>query len=705
MTAPATPTTFAHLALDLITPSPTNPRKHFDHDKLVELAKSIEAGGVHTPVLVRPLPAHRLEDTAHLRPRPTHELVAGERRLRASELARTATIPAMVRALTDAQVLEIQIVENLQRDDLTELEEAEGYEALIDASGMTAEGVGAKIGKSRSYVYGRLKLLALGQEGRQALREGWLPASHALLLARIPNTKVQAQALNNLRDYGGTVLSLRSAQDLLQRHYMLRLERAPFLLTDATLVPEAGSCTQCPKRTGADPDLFADVKGADLCLDFDCHRAKEQAHQDAIKRQAHERGLEVIDGRAAKALSLSQTDGRLDGYKRLDDAQDSPTARPLRAILGELMQERGIKEVLIANPRKEGELMACLPTEVVTELLAALASKDADAAQAAEQIASDEAMRADWDAKRATAEAKQEFESTWRWDMLVTTWGHIRAGTAQPWDSLLRHIAMGYAQPLNQEQCKRLCKLLELGKVAPKEGLLEWVQDVPDPHLALQLLVMFRDVEYRSWIAKPDEGNAGLLLVAKEYGVTVEDMKSQVKKAIRAATKALETVKKAAATPSADSPAAQARGVRGESQSETKRGRNPGKRKSPKDAPATPTMSAEEAMQGIAAAMQSQEAGGDCAPGEPVGGAAADGLEDRPAADGAGAAEESAPLQPGDRVRVVGPAGFMGGRHGTVSKVNIKHDMGDVFVSLDDLSAEYAMFSHELERLPETEDV
>jgi len=120
---------FAQIGLGAITPSLTNPRKNFNQVKLQELADSIKASGVHQPILVRFLPGHRTPDTDR---NVVYELVAGERRYRASQMAGLETIPAMIRPLTDAQVLEIQIVENLLRDDLTELEEAEGYGALMD---------------------------------------------------------------------------------------------------------------------------------------------------------------------------------------------------------------------------------------------------------------------------------------------------------------------------------------------------------------------------------------------------------------------------------------------------------------------------------------------------------------------------------------------------------------------------------------------
>lgn len=131
---------FATLPLTALVSSPTNPRKTFNQDKLQELANSItSSGGVHQPILVRQLPAQRLLDTAFMKPRPEYEIVAGERRYRASIMAKMDTIPALIRELTDDQVLEIQIIENLQRDDLTDLEAAEGYQALMDHNKLTAE--------------------------------------------------------------------------------------------------------------------------------------------------------------------------------------------------------------------------------------------------------------------------------------------------------------------------------------------------------------------------------------------------------------------------------------------------------------------------------------------------------------------------------------------------------------------------------------
>jgi ParB/RepB/Spo0J family partition protein len=359
--------TFATLKLAAIATSPTNPRKTFNQVKLAELAESIKASGVHQPILVRPLPGARLADTDRA---VTHEIIAGERRYRASQLAGVLSIPALVRDLTDTQVLEIQLVENLQRDDLTELEEAEGYDTLMQASQLTAEAVGSKIGKSRSYVYGRLKLLDLSVECKHALREGKIDASRALLIARIPDTTLQTKALAEATrlDFGGQPCSVRALQNWLQANVMLRLDRATFNPADSTLVIGVGNCTNCHKCTGANPDLFADVQGADICTDPVCFHEKEAAHRASVLDTAAKRGMRLIDGDEAGDI-CSQHSNYLDGYSPLtQERTDTTTDQP--ATLGQLLGKDLGAAVLIENPWTK-ELIAAVPTEEAEAMLLA----------------------------------------------------------------------------------------------------------------------------------------------------------------------------------------------------------------------------------------------------------------------------------------------------------------------------------------------
>jgi len=385
-------TEFANIELALIAPSLTNPRKSFNVAKLTELADSIRTSGVHQPVLVRALPGSRMADTDR---QVQYELVAGERRYRASQQAGVATIPALVRTLTDEQVLEIQIVENLQRDDLTELEEAEGYQALMHHSALTSDQVGAKIGKSRAYVYARLKLLDLSMECKQAMRDGLVDFSRALLIARIPDTTLQTKALAEAtrQDFRGEVPSVRALQSWLQANVMLRLDRATFKITDSQLVKTAGSCKDCPKRTGANPDLFADVDGADICTDPICYHSKEDAQRASMLATAEAKGMRLIEGKEAKEI-CNQYRPHIKGYLPLSQVRTDIEGEA-EVKLGTVLGKDGPQPVLIENPWTK-ELIAAVPEAEAEAVLLARgllkASKVADDAQDTREMLQDDIL-------------------------------------------------------------------------------------------------------------------------------------------------------------------------------------------------------------------------------------------------------------------------------------------------------------------------
>lgn len=332
----------ARIPLAAIVPSKTNPRKNFDKAALDELADSIKKHDVLQPILLRPNGG-----------KDRYELVAGERRYRAAKAAGLADIPATVRTLTDAEVLEIQVVENLQRSDLHELEEAEGYEQLLrcshpDGKKYTAEEIAAKVGKSRSYVFGRLKLCALCPEARTAFYGGELDASRALLIARIGHHDTQRQALKDItkgvREYGPKEpMSYREAHKHILQRYMLKLTAAPFDIADAQLLPKAGDCVKCPKRTGNQADLFGDVKSADVCTDPKCFDDKRQAHYGKAVKDLEAQGKKVIAGDDAKK-AFPDWDSNNDWSRdRLSERYVPMTGhayvghqqRPVRDLLGE----------------------------------------------------------------------------------------------------------------------------------------------------------------------------------------------------------------------------------------------------------------------------------------------------------------------------------------------------------------------------------
>jgi ParB/RepB/Spo0J family partition protein len=374
----------ARIALAAIAPSATNPRKHFDQAALDELAESIKRHDVIQPILLRPNgnPGH-------------YELVAGERRYRAAVAAGLADIPATVRELSDADVLEIQVIENLQRKDLAPLEEAQGYERLLKCAHptgqlWTVEEIAGKVGKSKAYVYAKMKLLALCPEARKALDEGKLSESTALLIARIPVHDLQRTATKEIIEvptWRGTGMSYREAADHLQRNYMLQLERAPF---DVKVVyfkansakAIATACGECPKRTGNQPELFADVKSADVCTDPTCFEEKRQSHQALERKKLVDEGREVFTGKKAKEILPSSWGPAQGGFVRLDERHPSDGKyRSYRQILGKDAPTSALVEV---EEHGETKLIEVVRKDELKPLLKGKIAKSGSSSRAAD---------------------------------------------------------------------------------------------------------------------------------------------------------------------------------------------------------------------------------------------------------------------------------------------------------------------------------
>lgn len=188
------------ISVSSIDPNPNQPRNHFDEDSLAELSASIKAIGLLQPVLVRPSSTP-----------DRFELIAGERRWRASKRAGLSTIPAIVRVTDDVSSVEQALVENLHRQDLTPLEEAAAYQQLLEDFSMTHEQVAAKVGKSRSAITNSLRLLTLPPTIQQFLAEGRLSAGHAKALLGTPDRALQESLARAAVDQSLTVRGLEEA--------------------------------------------------------------------------------------------------------------------------------------------------------------------------------------------------------------------------------------------------------------------------------------------------------------------------------------------------------------------------------------------------------------------------------------------------------------------------------------------------------------
>jgi ParB/RepB/Spo0J family partition protein len=171
-----------------LKPAPFNPRTFFDDEKMSNLVESVKAGGIHEPIIGRKVNGHI-------------EIVAGERRWRAAQKAKLETVPIILRELTDAEALEIQIIENEQREDVSALDQAAGFRKLmeLDPKTYTAETLAQRIGLKPASVYLRLKLLAMNDGAKALFREGKIDAGHAVLIARL-SVHDQDKAVKWLRD-------------------------------------------------------------------------------------------------------------------------------------------------------------------------------------------------------------------------------------------------------------------------------------------------------------------------------------------------------------------------------------------------------------------------------------------------------------------------------------------------------------------------
>jgi ParB/RepB/Spo0J family partition protein len=292
-----------HLLIADMIRSATN-RKIFKPEALQEIAASIREKGVLQNIIVRPVSC--IEDEARRKEagNAKFEIVIGERRWRGSKIAAQTTIPSVIRELTDHEALKLQVIENAQREDPDPLEEAEQYNALLQSGKTTVDELCAEIGKSRATIYGRIKLLDAPDKAKGAYRAGKLSPQVLLLIARIPNPKVSEEATDRILkgSFHGEALSVRQVQQMIASDYMTQLKGAPFDPKDAALVPDAGPCASCPKRSGNQKELFADVGRADVCTDPICFRSKCDATRARLMVKAETDGKMVLSVEDSQAL-------------------------------------------------------------------------------------------------------------------------------------------------------------------------------------------------------------------------------------------------------------------------------------------------------------------------------------------------------------------------------------------------------------------
>jgi len=295
---------FKVVALEKLHESRTNPRRTFPPQAQADLEASIREKGMIVPIVARPVNGG-------------FEVVAGARRYRAAKKVGLRDVPLLVRELTDKQALEVQVIENLQRADVHPMEEGEGYRQLMEKAGYEVAALARKVGKSASYVYQRLKLADLAAPAKDAFLKDEITAGHAILIARLSPEDQKAALHRCLPDAfvstneGGdraahvdlydeiertgaapqkVVLPVRSLAKWVADEVHADLKRAPWDTDDASLLPKAGPCRSCPKRTGNCPGLFPEVRKDTTCTDRACFREKLEAWFAREKKALEEAG-------------------------------------------------------------------------------------------------------------------------------------------------------------------------------------------------------------------------------------------------------------------------------------------------------------------------------------------------------------------------------------------------------------------------------
>jgi ParB family chromosome partitioning protein len=187
--------------LKLINPNPYQPRKKFDQSKLAELSQSIKEYGILTPILVR-------------KSGDKYQIVAGERRFRAAQLSKLKTVPAIIEAFNDNQMMEIALIENIQREDLNVIEEARAFAGIQTSFKVTQEQLSKRLGKSRSYIANLLRLLSLPNNVQDMIAEDKLSMGHARTLIGLNNQEIEKLA----KEIVGKKLNVRQTETLVNLH-------------------------------------------------------------------------------------------------------------------------------------------------------------------------------------------------------------------------------------------------------------------------------------------------------------------------------------------------------------------------------------------------------------------------------------------------------------------------------------------------------
>lgn len=274
-----------HIPLPQLHLSDTNPRRTFDKKADDELTETIRVHGVLSPLLVRP----------HPKKKGDYEVIFGARRRRCAEDAKREKIPCIVRTdLTDEQVREMQMIENLQRLDVHPLQEAEGFAEYLKVTKREVAELAARVGKDEAYIAKRMKLADLIPPLKKIYLDKKMGLAHALILCRLTSAH-QKQVHEWFENNWKGCPSATELQATVNKNFFLKIIGAPWKLEDEKLVPKAGACSACPKLSTNSPALFDDVGKETICTDASCFEAKLVAYIARLEKELGHGVLRLSD--------------------------------------------------------------------------------------------------------------------------------------------------------------------------------------------------------------------------------------------------------------------------------------------------------------------------------------------------------------------------------------------------------------------------
>lgn len=309
----APPMELITIETEMLVPCRQNPRQRRSQKDDEDLLASVKQHGLLSPIIAR---------SVGYGPDARFEIAAGHRRWEVATTLGLGHVPVIVREMTDEDFYNLVILDNLQHATLHPLDEAEGYQRLMTSKNLDLEGLAALVNKKPAEVAGSLKLLDLSDTARKAFEAEKIDARGARLLSRLQPAD-QNYVFKDLNRQTDGPVSTTDIRRFIERELELDLSKASFDVDDTGLYPEAGSCLTCPKRSGANQTLFADVKAKDHCFDRACFRKKSALHLARV-----EEGLKASD-RPYKPISLKYSgSNNLPGtsdYLRIDGKATCPT--------------------------------------------------------------------------------------------------------------------------------------------------------------------------------------------------------------------------------------------------------------------------------------------------------------------------------------------------------------------------------------------